>query len=214
VRYLIFGYFSIDTFFYSNTELTIVLFPVEEPNTELGISQLFNELRGRMQAQNQAAVNCQPELIFAQLVLGPDKLRALLDANQCILGAIVNGAAWVFQTVFNAILGVAGIIGPILYAIGAWIWQAITFLINAVEWFLFWAVKLLNLFIVGIVFSLVYLAPTYVGRGFYEFVRRGYDIAVLREVMRAGWERVWPIIQLMLTLVIMVISAIAAVIPL
>ena len=215
-HYALFGYFSVDPFFFENTDRDIVLVPVEEPDTALGIFEVFQSWRASLSSTGETSCAAQLESRTWSYIttLGGKAIIDLLSGDQCLIDAVLAGAAFLLRSTLNFLAPIFGPVGDWLYKVGTWIWQAIEFVINALQWFLFWAVKLINVFLVAVIFSIAYLAPSYVGRAFHEWVREGYDIEVLREVMREGWDKVWSLIHLIIVLVLLAISAISAVLPL
>ena len=215
-HFAVFGYFNIDGFFYTNTDLDIILYTVEEPDTEFGIAQLWARLKAQIE-EAQDLCNFDTLLTDLATISGlSDFAQELISRSPaaCIVQRLIEGAVWVFNTVFGRLGEFFSPVLDILFIVGGWIWQALTFLVKAIEWFLFWGVKLINVFIVAAVFAIAFLSPSYVGRGLYEWAKSGYDGSVLRDVLRRGWERVWSVIQLIISLVIVALSAIAAVLPL
>jgi hypothetical protein len=81
------------------------------------------------------------------------------------------------------------------------------------EWFLFWAVKFINVFIVASIFAIMYFSSSYVMRGFYVWAKTGFNTEEMRDVFKEGWDRVWSIIALILSMVMIAVGAIQAVKP-
>lgn len=214
----LYGYFSADSFYYDNTNLSITLIPVQEPDTALGKLQLYQEYTATL----TSSTNCTEQLnarawLYLLTATGALWLDAL-SGNQCAIGAVTQIATWALVGMYFLIQGLLGPdltrqLGDLLYAIGSWIWQAIQFVIKAIEWFLFWAVKFINVFIAAAVFAILYLSVNYASRGIFIWVKSGFKTEEMRGVFKEGWDRVWSVISIILSMVMIAVGAIQAVKP-
>jgi len=215
-RFQVFGYFQIDNFFFENTNKNIILIPAEQPMSDLGILKAWQTLKAQIETAGPAKdcanvkeVEFETFGLLSNPVVGGVDL--LTGKDPALADCIIRGVQYVFGSVYRFLEPFLAPIGQFLYGVGTWIWNAIQFVIQTIQWFLFWLIKFVNVFLVGVIFAIAYSASTYVGKGFYEYVRSGYDADVMREIMRLGWERVWSLIHLLLIFVTMVLAAVGLV---
>lgn len=213
-RFSVFGYFNVDTFFFENTNRTIVLIPVEAPEGDLAKLELFERWESNLHRATDNECNLTTTFTNLALTIGSTPITTLLLDHDCIVQGVLNGLSWIASSAYSTLATYFSPATDWLIAIGNWIWTILEFVVRAIEWFLFWAVKFINIFIVATVFAIVFLSPNYVAKGFYRWVRSDFDEGEMRATFREGWERVWSIIQLILSLVLIAISAISAVLPL
>jgi len=224
-KFKLYGFFEINNFFIDNTNRNIVLIPVEDPLSPLGRLQAFQRWQAQMKLAQQQAIQCDLAATFENIAVvtaiqgGTSGLTSgigiglagLILNRDCAVQGILDGLHWQINTTLKLLANFFSPIADFLYSIGSFIWSIIQFLINATEWLLFWAVKFINVFIVLAVFAIASLSPMYVSRGIYEWAKSGYKARIMKDTMREGWDRVWTIIQMLLSLVTIVIGAIAAV---
>lgn len=201
-RYALYGYFSADNFFFDNTDKSIVLIPVEQPDSELGILQAWQQWQAEA---TFAQAICNIAFFLGHIPLAT--IPAQILDHDCAVQGMLDGQSWVLNTVFKTLASFFSPISDFLYAVGAFIWTLITFFIQAVQWFLYWGLKIINIFIVMIVWIIVFMAPNYVGKAFQVWAQQKFSTAAMRRTLQEGWSTVWSVVQLVFSLVMIAVGA-------
>jgi hypothetical protein len=207
LAFALYGYFSVDGFRIENTNRPIILIPIEEPSSPLGKLQAYQWWRGVV-----ALENCPVDFIFTGLGLTTrGTLTNIVNGNACIGQALLNGAVGVIHTTFERLQELLWPLIQFLLDLGAGIAAAERFFIEATQWFLFIASQVISIFLIVVTFAIALLSPMYLGRAIYEWVRNGYDVAVLKLIMADGWNKVSVLLGLLASFTLMCISILSAV---
>lgn len=218
IHYAIFGYFSMDEFFYENTKRSIIFLGIGEPSSDIEKLQAWQRWQSLLKVTEDV---CNLAVTFSYLgFLLPgasqvgSTLTDLVQHEVCAVRRILDGLFW---TAISTFRNLALFFNPSvqwLFSAGSWIHQLVSFLVDVLQLLMDLTIRFFSIFIIGVVYVILFASVHSVSRGFYVWVRNGYDYAAMRAELERGWARVWPIIQLLISLATFAIAAISAVIPL
>jgi len=206
VWFNLFGYFSIGDVSYVLSKYEIVVLDMEEPVGEANITLALQEY--------WASVHSPPDL-WDIITIPFRGFGYTLDfmlwwAKDVLIDMTVRAIQLVLGTIFQWLKDL-GIL-DFLYGIGVFIWQIVEFLIDAIEWFGYWGVKVINILIVGTIYVVGVLTVTTLSSGAHKGLKhRSLEIFV--ETLEAGWEKIWSIIILIISLILFAVSIVSAIVP-
>lgn len=201
----LFGYFSVGDVSYTMSNYEIWVIDMEEPEGERNITMALQKFWARIHQKEAEAFFW--DLVFG--IFGP-VLTILKTVGEAIIEWIVEGLTVVLTTIWD-ILADLGVI-DFLAGIGIFLWTVIEVLIDAIEWFGYWGVKIINIFIVGTIYVIGVLTVTTISSGAHKGLKHR-SLTALVETLEAGWDRIWAILMLLLSLILFAVSIISAIIP-
>jgi hypothetical protein len=198
-----FGYFGLDSWYNTMTNQTIVVIPVYTPSTPEGIVEKIQNFEAYLKKGDSIVRAVFDSIAGFVIWLGKKILDLWVDLVDWGLGlfGLPPLSEW------------EGIIFPFFYGIALWLWDVITFVFDALEWFSYWAVRLVYSFSIMIVYIVNVFGVISINSALFAVVRTGNGKDFVK-AFQAGWKFVFAIISLLLSLSIMAISIVAAVVPL
>jgi len=190
---------------YTLSKYEIVVLDMEEPVGERNITLALQRYWAQVHSPDLWDIITIP---FAGFGYTLDLM--LWWAKDVLIDMTVRAIELVLGTIFQWLKDL-GIL-DFLHGIGVFVWQIIEFLIDAIEWFGYWGVKIINIMIVGTIYVAGVLTVTTLSSGAHKgFKHRSLEVFV--ETLEAGWEKIWSIIILILSLILFAVSIVSAVIP-
>ena len=214
-----YGYYSLDDSYWTLTNMPIIVIPINTPKTPVEIQEALQEFQMWLFGEDGDG-----NIIS-------DSHRSIFDTFTMILGDVID---WAISTVVKAIVWfpmqiILWIwdswnkfinnppdwfmeIFETLYGIGQFIWMVFEFLFDALEWFCYWAVRM----IYGISIAIVYMVNIFgiitINTALLAVARSGNGKDFV-QALRTGWKFILGIITLLISLAIMAISIVSAVVP-
>jgi len=202
-----FGYFGLDSWYNTMTNQTIVVIPVYTPSTPEGILEKMQNFEAYLTNGNKTEHGILKSIADFVSWLWMQVLKHWVDFVDWVCSLPV------IRDLINLILGALGAVFKFFYGIGVWLWDAVTFLFDALEWFSYWAVRLVYSFSIVIVYIINVFGVISINSALFAVVRTGNGKDFVK-AFRAGWKFVFAVISLLLSLAIMAVSIVAAVVPL
>jgi len=197
-----YGYYALDTWRFNLTEQSIIVIPVdtpESPNEIFEVMQMFEAWL--VKDENVKKGIWETIYDFSKWVM--EKAWELwVDFIEWVLQlpVIRDIVAWL-QGAFN-----------FLYGIALWLWDVMVFLFDALEWFSYWLVRMIYSASIAIVYMINVFGVISINSALLSVARTGNGRDFVY-AFRAGWKFVLAIITLLLSLAVMAVSIVSAVVP-
>ena len=212
VWFNLFGWFSVGDVQWVLSNYEIVVLSIEEPYGEANITSVLADYWGLIYEKEEAGEG-EPILFIFIDWLRTDGFGAMIEWlrtannivwNQYILGTgeghyLFSPLTWL--ELFDFVMG-----------IGAFVWTVIEVVIEAIEWFGYWAIKIINMMIVGTIYFIGVLSVSTIASGAHKGVKHR-DMEVFVDTVEKGWEKIWAIFLLIISLMLFAVSIVSAVIP-
>ena len=228
-----FGYYSLDNNYWVNTNQPIITVPANNPITFSKIDEVIQKFKLRLYANWSPDVPMGLDVIFSKDFWAGvgDGLKWLWECEKEILiweaktawwiiehtslGILLSPWYWLYRWAKDhniSLLGLAGLAWNKLKAVGQWLWHTIQLVIDALEWFGYWSVRVIYAFSMAIVYIVNVFGVISINSALFAVARTGNGKDFVK-AFRAGWKFVFAIVSLLLTLAIMAISIVGAVVP-
>lgn len=201
-----FGYFGLDTWYFTLTNQTIVVIPVHTPSTPEGILEKMQQFEAWLTKGNRTEKGIFDSIMGFFTWLTKKILDLWVDLVDWVCGLPV------IRDIINALNMAFNVVFKFFYGIALWFWDVLIFVFEALEWFTYWAVRLVYSFSLIIVYVVNIFGVISINAALLAVVRTGNGKDFVK-AFRAGWNFVFAIISLLLSLAIMAISIVAAVVP-
>lgn len=197
-----YGYYAVDSWRFNLTDQSIIVIPVETPDTPLEIQEVMQYFEAWLVNGDKIDKGVWDTIVdfFSWLV---DKVwNYWVDFIEWVLDLpVIRDIVLWLQNAFH-----------FLYGIGLWLYDMILFLFDALEWFTYWAVRLIYSSSIAIVYMVNIFGIISINSALLNVSRTGNGRDFVY-AFRSGWKFVLGIITLLLSLAIMAISIVSAVVP-
>jgi len=202
VYFVPYGYYALDSWRFNMTNQSILVIPQRTPTTALGIAEMMQKFEAWLVQQNHTSKS-----VFDKLT---DLLKWLAMKAAEIALSVAN---WVLNLPpIHWLLDRLADIFKFFKGIAVWLYGAFSWLVDALEWFTYWAVRAIYSFSIAIVYIVNIFGVISINSALLAVVRTGNGKDFVK-AFRAGWNFVFAVISLLLSLAIMAISIVAAVVP-
>lgn len=203
VWFIPFGFFGLTSTHWVNTDQSILVIPVATPNTTAQIREVLQKFEA---------------FIGPHKSLWDDIGKFLTDVALWVLKAAIDTANWVIDHIpglrafLDSIMKGLNAIGKFFAGIGLWLYKAITWLIDALQWFTYWMVRIIYSMSLAIVYILNVFGVISINSALFAVTKSGNGKDFVR-AFSSGWKFVLSVITLMISLGILAISIVGAVVP-
>jgi hypothetical protein len=206
-----FGYYGLDSWYWNITNGPIMTIPINQPTTPTAILDSIQQFEMYLQRRNETDPYTWETVgnwIF-KTVWG------LVDWGYHTFGKFAaDTIEWMWyhfpflKDFFNAYFAVF----EFFKGIGIWLWNVINLIFDALEWFSYWAVRIIYSLSLAIVYMVNIFGVISINSALLNVTKTGNGKDFVR-AFSAGWKFILAIIGLLLSLAIMAISIVSAVVP-
>lgn len=208
-----YGYYSLSKTHWTMTNQTIVVIPVNITEVHLSISEIITKFEAYLKMRDDDG-NLMSAIHKAVTAIGEglkwlsnEFIKSFMKGWQAFYNLIPGLEAFAKQ-VLNILKAAFKVFG----GIAVWIWKIINIVFDALEWFTYWAVRMIYSFSIAIVYIINVFGVISINSALLAVARTGNGKDFVK-AFRAGWKFVFAIISLLLSLAIMAISIVGAVVP-
>lgn len=212
VWFNVFGWFSIGDVQWVLSTYEIVVLSIEEPHGEANITSVLGDYWGIVKERQEAGEGEPILFIFVDWLVTDgfgQVMEWLRTANNIIWNRYILGTG-VGHYLFSPLTWLE--LFDFVMGIGAFVWTVVEVVIQAIEWFGYWAIKIINMMIVGTIYFVGVLTVSTIASGTHKGVKHR-DIDLLVDTFEKGWEKIWAILLLIISLMLFAVSIVSAVIP-
>ena len=199
-----YGYFALDSWYFNLTKQSIITIPMDTPDTPLEILEVMQKFEAALiHTDTRRAIDDSWDSVVAFFKWLAEKAWELwVDFIEYVLDLpVIRDIILFLQGVFT-----------FLYGIALWLYDLIVFLFDAMEWFCYWAVRMIYSASIAIVYMVNIFGVISINSALLNVSRTGNGRDFVY-AFRAGWKFVLGIITLLISLAIMAISIVSAVVP-
>jgi len=215
-----YGYYSLDDSYWVNTQMPILVIPINTPKTPLEIQEALQSFQVWLHGTDRDGNSFWNSKLFP---FEFNYLRAIMPLIDFVVGVVVGAMTWValeiFMWVFDKwndfvhdppdwLLDILGVI----YGIGQFLWKVVNLLFDALEWFCYWGVRIIYTFSLAVVYMVNIFGVISINSALLNVSKTGNGRDFIR-AFRLGWKFILAIISLLLSMAIMAISIVSAVVP-
>jgi len=203
VWFIPYGFYGLTSTHWVNTNQSIIVIPVHTPNTTAEIRELLLKFEA---------------FIGPHKSLWDDIRKFMTDVALWTLKAAIGVANWVIDHIpglrafLDSIMKGLNAIGKFFAGIGLWLYKAITWLIDALQWFAYWMVRIIYSMSLAIVYIVNVFGVISINSALFAVTKTGHGKDFVR-AFQSGWKFVLTIITLMISLGILAVSIVGAVVP-
>ena len=209
-----YGYYGLDSWYWNMTNATFVTIPINRPTTEIEIIESIQQFEMYLKGLHDDDVDYWE--IFENWIF--DRLWNVADFIYNTVARVgADIIKWVWENTplgdfMRWLLEGSFAIFKFFGAIGVWLWDTINLIIDALEWFSYWAVRIIYSASVAIVYMINIFGVISINSALLNVARTGNGRDFVY-AFRAGWKFVLAIITLLLSLAVMAVSIVSAVVP-
>ena len=208
-----FGYYGVDSWRWNMTNYSLQTVPINQPSTPKLIVEAIQQYEIWLVRENETgAIEKIGNFIW-------NTLWGLLDWTYGTFGKFMAGT---IKWAYNHIPGLKEFtqwythlmsdVFVFFKGIGIWLWDIINFVFDALEWFTYWAVRIIYSLSIAIVYMVNVFGVLSMNSALFSVIKTGNGKDFVK-AFKAGWKVVLAIITLLLSLAIMAISIVGAVVP-
>ena len=202
------GYFGLDTWYWNMTNYSFITIPIKMPLWEGGVTEAIQDFEVYIKKQNEIGIWEQ---------LAPhiwNTLFRVVDWVHDTFGKfMVDVVKWVLKwTPLDELAGLLHGAFEFFKGIGIWIWEKLVLIFDALEWFTYWAVRVIYSLSIAIVYIVNIFGVISINSALLNVSRTGNGRDFVR-AFQTGWRFIFAIISLLLSLAIMAITIVSAVVP-
>jgi len=203
-----YGYYGQSDSYWNQTQYNLVVIPISTPDTPNEIVEAIH--RFQMYVEDQDG--------NGKLITVEDIGKLLWEALKFAVTKYIDAVITIVSIVLRAVIdfffgeGTADWLWNTIISIGQWIHDSVLFLIDAFEWFVYWAVRTVYSISVVIVYLLNVFGVISINSALLAYAKTGKSRDFVK-AFRSGWNFVWAIISFLISGLILAVSIIGAVVP-
>ena len=207
-----YGYYGLSNTRWDMTNYSIITIPMVTPKDPLEVREMIEQFDAWLTAKTEDGKDSTSHDIFETMKGFWDWL--VKETTEFMVGVVY----WfltdtIVGDVIFAVVGLANIVIDFFAGVGHWLYDIITMVIDALEWFSFWFVRIIYSFSMAIVYMVNIFGVISIQSALFSASRTGKGTDFVRS-FKIGWRFIFAIISLLLSLAIMAISIVSAVVPL
>lgn len=197
-----FGYYAVDSWRWNMTNQSIIVIPINTPKTSLEISEVMQKFEAWLVKGTKNEKGLFENIVDFFKWLAWQSFELAMDIADWVLNLpVIRDFVKFALDVFNFI-----------YGVGVWLWDKINLVFDLLEWFTYWAVRIIYSLSIVIVYMVNVFGVISINSALLNVVKTGNGRDFIL-AFRAGWRFILAIITLLLSLAIMAISIVSAVVP-
>lgn len=201
----VFSHMYINQSYWNQTNYSVIVIPIEEADTPESRYEDYQDWQIYIKDESgTTAFEYLLDTIYAVI------LEPIVRALWTLAGMAFDFWFWFMDNTVGRFLD-----SPwwgTIKGIGQFIWDIVRFLVDALEWFSYWGVRIIYAFSIALVYMVNVFAVVSINTGLLALTKSGNGKDLLR-AFNAGWRFIFAIITLMLSLMVLAISIVAAVVP-